>query len=105
MEFAMKVFALLLIAAGLAFPLWFAVSGICPGWTPCSPAHQIFVDALSGVVVGMGVWRWVSTARDAGHAAERANVNHSRKAATPKPIIAFSAGAGGKWQFGAEIPW
>ena len=83
----------------------FAVSGLCPGWTPCSPAHQILVDVMSGAIVGVGVWRWMSTARDAAHAAERANVKHSRKAATLKPIIGAPVGTHGDWNLGVEIPW
>jgi hypothetical protein len=71
----------------------------------CNRGVQVLGDALGVVVVGAGIWHWVSTARDAPRAAERANAKHSRKAAPFKPIIDAPAGATRDWHVGVEIPW
>ena len=67
-----------------------------PAWP-----HQ----ALGVAVVGLGLWGWVSSARDAAHAAERANERHRRKTAQAKPIIEAPAGSHGDWRAGVAIPW
>jgi hypothetical protein len=67
-----------------------------PAWP-----HQ----ALGVAVVGLGLWEWVSSARDAAHAAERANERHRRKTAQAKPIIVAPAASHGDWRAGVAIPW
>lgn len=79
------------------------ISSIC--LARCNRGGQVLGEAASAMLVGAGVWQWVSTARDAAHAAERANVKHSRKSARFKPIIAAPVGTHGDWDLGVEIPW
>lgn len=67
-----------------------------PAWP-----HQ----ALGVAVVGLGLWEWVSSARDAAHAAERANERHRRKTAQARPIIEAPVGSHGDWRAGVAIPW
>jgi hypothetical protein len=59
----------------------------------CDPGPQWPHQALGVAVVGLGLWEWVSSARDAAHAAERANERHRRKSAQAKPIIEAPAGS------------
>jgi hypothetical protein len=73
--------------------------------TRCDPGPQWPHQALGVLTVGMGVWQWVSTARDAPRAAERANVKHRRNAAAAKPIIDAPVGPHGDWRVGVAIPW
>ena len=70
----------------------------------CNPGPQWPHQALGVVTVGLGFWQWVSSARDAPRAAERANVKH-RKAAAVKPIIDAPVGSRGDWRVGVAIPW
>lgn len=79
------------------------VSSIC--LTRCNRGGQLLGQAAGAMLVGTGVWQWVSTARDAAHAAERANFKHGRKAAKLKPIIGAPVGTRGDWNLGVEIPW
>jgi hypothetical protein len=71
--------------------------------TRCDPGpqwpHQVFGVAL---VVG-GIWEWISSARDAPHAAERANERHRRKTRRSVPIIEPPADSHSGWRVGAEI--
>jgi hypothetical protein len=69
----------------------------------CDPGpqwpHQVFGAAL---VVG-GIWEWISSARDAPHAAERANERHRRKTRRSMPIIEPPTDSRIGWRVGAEI--
>jgi hypothetical protein len=89
--------------------MMFAMTGMCttPIFSPdpCNPRPKWVTQVLGGVAVGAGLWRWVWTARDATHAAERANLRHSRKAAAVKPIIDAPVGPRDDWRVGVEIPW
>jgi hypothetical protein len=71
--------------------------------TRCDPGpqwpHQVFGVAL---VVG-GIWEWISSARDAPRAAERANDRHRRKTHRSAPIIELPADSHSGWRVGAEI--
>ena len=73
--------------------------------TRCDSGPQWPHQALGVTVVGIGIWEWVSSARDAAHAAERANEKHRRKMAKTKPIIEAPAGSHGNWRAGVAIPW
>jgi hypothetical protein len=73
--------------------------------TRCDSGPQWPHQALGVAAVGVGLWRWVSSARDAPHAAERANEKHRRKMLQAKPIIQAPLGARGDWRAGVMIPW
>lgn len=89
--------------------LVFELAGMCTApifsSEPCNPRPPWIPHALGVVAIGAGIWRWVWTARDAAHAAERANLKHSRKWAEVKPIIDAPGGPRGDWRVGVEIPW
>jgi hypothetical protein len=71
----------------------------------CNPGPQWPHQVLGVATVGVGFWQWVSSARDALHAAERANEKHRRKMARVKPIIGAPVGSHENWRAGIEIPW
>jgi hypothetical protein len=73
--------------------------------TRCNSGPQWPHQVLGVTVVGLGVWGWISSARDAARAAERANERHRRKMAQAKPIISIPAGTHGDWRAGVAIPW
>ena len=53
----------------------------------CDPGPQWPHQALGIAMVGAAVWTWVSSARDAAHAAERANAHHNAENQRLKPIL------------------
>ena len=71
----------------------------------CDPGPEWPHQAFGVAVVGLGFWEWISSARDAPRAAERANERHRRKTAQARPIIGPAAGSHGGWHAGVEIPW
>jgi hypothetical protein len=71
----------------------------------CDPGPQWPHQVLGVTVVGLGLWQWISSARDAPRAAERANARHRRKTAKAKPIIEAPVGSRGEWRVGVAIPW
>jgi hypothetical protein len=71
----------------------------------CDPGPQWPHRALGVAEVGYGIWHWVSSARDASRAAERANERHRRKMFQAKPIIEPAGGSHSGWHAGIEIPW
>ena len=74
-------------------------------FSACKPGPQ-WPSRIGGAVgIGAGIWTWISSARDAPHAAERANARHRRKAAEAKPIIEAPVGSHGDWRVGVAIPW
>jgi hypothetical protein len=73
--------------------------------TRCDSGPQWPQQTLGVAIVGAGLWKWVSSARDAPRAAERANEKHRRKMLQAKPIIQPSVGAHGDWRAGVMIPW
>jgi hypothetical protein len=79
------------------------VANMCS--TRCNPVALVAGNALGVAAIGAGVWKWVSTARDAPHAAERSNVKHGRRASSLKPIITGPVGSHGDWRVGASVPW
>jgi hypothetical protein len=70
----------------------------------CNPGPQWPHQALGVAVVGLGLRRWILSARDASRAAERANERHRRIMSQVKPIIEPAGGSHG-WHAGIEIPW
>jgi hypothetical protein len=73
--------------------------------TSCDPGPQWPHQVLGVTVVGLGFWEWISSARDAAHAAERANERHRRKMAQARPIIVVPSASHGDWRAGVAIPW
>jgi hypothetical protein len=71
--------------------------------TPCKSGAQWPRQALGAGLVGLGAWMWVSTARDAPRAAERANERHRRAAQRAQPIIQPPVDSHSRWRVGAEV--
>ncbi len=69
----------------------------------CDPGPQWPHQALGVALVGAGIWEWISSARDAPHAAERANAKHRRKTLPPAPIIEPPVDSHSGWRVGAQI--
>ena len=55
--------------------------------TSCDAGPQWPHQALGIAMVGAGIWTWVSSARDAPRAAERANTRHEARTLLVRPII------------------
>ena len=72
--------------------------------TTCDPGPQWPHRAAGVALVGLGFWQWISSARDAPRAAERANEKHRRKNAKAKPIFEAPVGSDGNWRAGLAIP-
>jgi hypothetical protein len=68
-------------------------------------ARNALIRFLGVAVVGLGFWEWISSARDAARAAERANERHRRKTARARPIIEAPGGSQSDWRAGVVIPW
>jgi len=71
--------------------------------TPCKSGPRWPYQALGVASVGIGIWEWISSARDAPHAAERANAKHRRKTSAPAPIIEPPLDSHSGWRVGAQI--
>ena len=71
----------------------------------CDPGPQWPHRALGVTMAGLGFWRWISSARDAPLAAERANERHRRKTSKARPIIEAPVASGGNWRAGVALPW
>jgi len=71
--------------------------------TPCKSGPQWPHRVLGVALVGAGIWEWISSARDAPHAAERANAKHRRKTSAPAPIIEPPVDSHSGWRVGAQI--
>jgi hypothetical protein len=70
--------------------------------TRCNPGPEWPHQVLGVAMVGIGIWDWISSARDAPHAAERANAKHRPKPAVT-PIIEAPADSHSGWRVGTEI--
>ena len=73
--------------------------------TPCKSGPAWPHQTLGVAIVGLGIWGWISSARDAPHAAERANARHEARASRVSPFIAPVSGAGNASQIGVSIQW
>jgi hypothetical protein len=71
--------------------------------TPCRSGPQWPHQALGVALVGLGIWQWISSARDAPYAAERANAKHLLHRTTVAPIIGAPVDFRSGWRVGAEI--
>jgi hypothetical protein len=71
--------------------------------TTCKSGPQWPHQALGVALVGVGIWEWISSARDAAHAAERANAKHLRHRPTATPIVEAPADSHSGWRVGTEI--
>lgn len=67
-----------------------------PAWP-----HQVVGVGM----VGLGLWMWASSARDARRAAERANERHRRRFEAVSPIIKPFSGPSNAPQVGLSILW
>jgi hypothetical protein len=70
--------------------------------TSCDPGPEWPHQVLGVAMVGMGIWDWISSARDAPHAAKRANAKHRPKPAVT-PIIGAPVDSHSGWRVGTEI--
>ena len=72
---------------------------------PCK-SGPAWPHQLAGVaVVGAGIWMWVSSARDAPRAAERANDRHAMRSRKVTPLIEPFSGAEGASKVGVSVRW
>jgi hypothetical protein len=72
---------------------------------PCE-SGPAWPHQLAGIaVVGVGIWSWISSARDAPRAAERANERHRLRSRTVTPIIDPFAGPEGGAKVGVSVHW
>ena len=55
--------------------------------TACDPGPQWPHQTLGIAMVGAGIWTWISSARDASRAAQRANTRHEQRALLVKPLL------------------
>jgi len=55
--------------------------------SPCPRASQTPHRLAGAVMIGSGLWTWISEARDAPRAAERANAKHGAKPVVITPFI------------------
>ena len=73
--------------------------------TTCKPGPEWPHQLLGIAVVGVGIWEWISSARDAPHAAERANARHHARSLAVTPIIAPFSGPANASQIGVSVHW
>jgi hypothetical protein len=73
--------------------------------TTCKPGPEWPHQLLGMTMVGMGIWEWISSARDAPHAAERANVRHDARSSAVTPFIAPFSGPANTSQLGVSLHW
>jgi hypothetical protein len=56
-------------------------------FSECKPGPRWPYRMVGALMVGSGIWKWISTARDAPHAAERANERHTSRTLKVSPLI------------------
>jgi len=71
----------------------------------CKPGPKWPYEVAGASMVVASVWSWFSTARDAPHAAERANLRHGAETAALTPFIQPSPALPGQWNAGVKIRW
>ena len=75
-------------------------------WSECKNPPPQWLHQVTGILmVGAGFWTWISTARDAPHAAERANAKHRSKTLKVAPFVEPSAEPGAQWHAGLAVSW
>ena len=71
----------------------------------CNPGPK-WPNRLLGVfMVASGAWTWISSARDAPHAAERANARHQSRRLKVTPLVEPSAEPDPRLRAGIAIRW
>jgi hypothetical protein len=75
------------------------------GTPTCKPGPQWPHQVLGIAVVGIGIWEWISSARDAPRAAERANARHDRRSSAVTPFVAPFSGPANASQVGLSVHW
>ena len=97
------------VATGSALamgPLIFSMDGCTLAFfSECNPNPKWPYKVVGAYLVGAAVWTWFSTARDAPHAAERANARHRAKSSTMAPLIEPSPTVPGQWNTGVTVRW
>lgn len=73
--------------------------------TTCKPGPEWPHQVLGIGVVGMGIWEWISSARDAPRAAERVNARHPTRSSIVTPIIDPLSGAANTSRIGVSVHW
>lgn len=87
-------------------PLIFSMDGCTLAFLrACNPNPKWPYKVVGAFLVGAAAWNWFSTARDAPHAAERANARHRAKTRTLAPLIEPSPMAPGQWNTGVTVRW
>lgn len=71
----------------------------------CKPGPTWPYKVLGAYMTLGGLWTWYSSARDAPHAAERANARHAREQIKIAPILDHSGANGSKWRSGLSVSW
>lgn len=71
----------------------------------CKPGPQWPYQLEGSILVVGGIWTWIASARDASHAAERANLRHSSRKPTLTPVVEPSRTGTGQWNAGVTISW
>jgi len=91
------------IGEGVMVYIWDRCTFTFLSATPCKSGAQWPRQTVGVAMVGLGIWEWISSARDAAHAAERANAKHLRHRAMVTPIIEAPVEARSGWRVGTEI--
>jgi hypothetical protein len=69
----------------------------------CHPGPE-WPHRLIGILgVGAGIYKWISSARDSRHAAERANAKHAAKTRRLRPIL--DPTLSNRWNAGLNLNW
>ena len=71
----------------------------------CKPGRAWPHQLLGVTMVGLGIWKWISSARDAPSAAERANARHRDQRSSLAPYIARFSGTADATDLGVSIHW
>jgi len=71
----------------------------------CDPGPQWPHQAAGIALIGVSIWTWVASARDAGHAAERANERHERRALRVKPLLEPANRPDAQLNAGLSVGW
>lgn len=71
----------------------------------CKPGPRWPYQLVGIVGISAGLWAWIASARDAPHAAERANEKHRSKKLKVDPLIGLPTETGAEWKAGLAVRW
>jgi hypothetical protein len=71
----------------------------------CKPWPTFPHQAIGVAIAGLGLWKWISAARDAARAAERANARHAAASQRASLIVNPMGGAANATQVGMSVHW